>query len=183
MGEVSNPQESHGFPVPDLTAVLNDEERRQILSLPEKEQRYLYGIALWLNRHSLREAARLSGIRDHTSLLYRIRKLHLNDFQRNHIAEKVGDMAGAIADEAGRQTLEKLHEGTFSDAQLPVIYGIATDKLVKAAQIGQPKDTGGELHKVLEMLQEQGGGQVTLGYQPGHERPVERVVDVESEDG
>lgn len=127
-------------PTARALAVLEPHQRKAIEALPEYEREIAEGLALWLAGHSLRRASEISGC-TYGTLRNRQIKLGLTEDDRNKNLETLEPLFNAIANEAARQQLEALYEGEYKPSQLPIVMGVAADKLYKGAQLrqGQPE--------------------------------------------
>jgi lambda repressor-like predicted transcriptional regulator len=117
--------------------------------LPMFERRLAYGIALRQNGYSYRAAAEESGCNEST-LWNRCKQLSQPDME-GMISDAIG-MAHDIMQESGRQTHEALREGRISDQQLPIVYGIATDKISRLSTAMKGAQTRDGLGEVLGRL-------------------------------
>ena len=87
----------------------------------------------------------------------------------------------ALATEATSQTMDALIEGRISDASLPILMGIAHDKVAKHMSERAPVDVGGMVASVLDRLQAGGGGSVKLEITSGPAAPQAVTLDVTPE--
>ena len=140
-------------------ATLPEEQQASIQAMPEKERRMAHAIALWGCGHSLRFAAGNAGVPTKT--------LH-NTIQRHELArdktlERLEPLYDQIAQEGARQQIEALYEGEFKPSQLPVVTGIAADKLVKMAELRRTHtDRPNQLADFFEQLAKRGVKRVSL---------------------
>lgn len=130
------------------------------------------GVAHWLTGASLRKSARDSGAP--LSTLHRQVQLHRAELEpkRAELCTVAASIALPIAEEAGRQLLERLTDEERADElstpQLGVIWGIAQDKLTSAAAKANAPGAESPLADLLERLGRLGGGSVTLAVETPH---------------
>lgn len=128
---------------------------RRMRKLPAWEKKKLQGLALWRAGWSAAAAARKVGMKPST--LQRLTSMDREG--RQDVQELVKPLAVEIALESGRQTLEALHEGQVKPTQLPVVFGIATDKIERLGRMATQAEQS-PLGQLMEMLH--AGGKVTV---------------------
>jgi hypothetical protein len=139
-------------------------EKRKLKKLHPWEKKKLRGLALWRAGDSCAEAARKVKMNAKT-----LQTLTKRDQEgRDDVRAIIQPLAVEIAMESGRQTLEALHAGEVKPTQLPVVFGIATDKLERLNRM-QAQAAQSPLGQLMEMLH--AGGKVTLEG-PGGEAEV-----------
>jgi hypothetical protein len=133
-----------------------------------------HGLALWFEGHSIHSAASLSGAAKST-LHRRIQALGDRDKEgRVKLVEEAMKLHAAIAQEAGRQLLERLVEqgDTMKTAELNFAYGTASDKTINGHRALQG-DAGGAQAGLAALLEPIAlGGSVTVSFDPN------RTLDV-----
>ena len=158
----------------NLLAELMPELPAKIRVLEPRQQKLVMGHALWkYGRYSLRKAAALVGLEHHQRLCDYNRKM-----ARQEGAEGRMDEAEALAFEAvqhaWRQMNQHLADETYDKGSLPVIAGIAFDKLTKGQQIRKPAPPD-VLSELLQKLGSDGGSvEVTV-------KPNASAIDVTPE--
>jgi hypothetical protein len=144
-------------------------------ALPDREQHLARATALWLAGYSKREACRQTGV-PRTTLSRALEQAGWTETDRTKYTDQVADIAHRVAEEAGRQLLERLEdaETSLSPMQLATVFGICADK---ARRLAVPEAGGSGLERLLQGLQDVGGGRVTLKLEPA------RVIDAKAEEG
>lgn len=155
---------------------LDPEQIRQLQALPEPKQKLAHGVALWLNGYSIRGSAREAGCPAET-LRLAIGRFGAAKDARAQIAEIAVDHASTIEDESFRQLRDALHDGDISPCQLPVVWGIAQDKIARHLTHAKNPDKADAVADLIQRLHNQGGGEATVSVkiEPG------RTIDVDSE--
>jgi hypothetical protein len=121
------------------------------------------GIRLWLSGRAVRTAAKETGVP--VSTLWDTIQRHRDELMphRETTLERIAAQASTLAEEAGRQLLEKLldPDEKLSAMQLMTIHGVECDKttnaIAKATQAAPENALEGLLSKALEA-----GGRVTI---------------------
>ena len=134
-----------------------------LANIPEQVKAAL---ALRAQGRSWRKVASELGHSNHKDLYLEVRSWdHL--VRQSEKWESVVSQALEIAQEAGAQLQESLLEGSVPTASLPVVYGIAADKVAnlkraEAALAQRAPQGDGIAAEMLARLQAQGGGSATL---------------------
>lgn len=159
---------------------MTPEEQSALQALPDRQRRIVHGLALWRGGWSIRAAARECGTPPST----------LHDHTRSDAIGRTTDVRALvepltlkIALEAGQQTLEALHEGSIPPQTLPIVFGVAVDKLSRLAAMDGAAGAS-PLSKLMELLHT--GGSVTLQgptttSSGAHGAEPQDVVDVASD--
>lgn len=145
---------------------------------PELPSRVREALALRSQGKSWRAVAEGLGLSDHR-LIYAECRSHDAAMRGDERWKAITHQAMDIAQEAGAQLSEALLDRSIAPSQMPVVYGIAVDKVVglrRAEQGSQSGDALGAVSQVLERLQS-GGGSLEITIKAGHSTP-ERLVPV-----
>ena len=153
---------------------LDPEQIRELEALPPRELNATHGIALWLNGYSLRGAARESGCPTST-LRLKIERSGTTKDDRAQIADIAVAHASTIEYESFRQLRDALHDGDISPGQLPVVWGIAQDKIARHLTHAKNPDKSDAVADLIAKLHNQGGGKATVSV----EVESTRTIDVE----
>lgn len=147
-------------------------------NLPVRQQDLSKATALWLAGYSKREACRQTGT-PRTTLSRHLEQAGWTEADRAKYTDHVADIAHRVAEEAGRQLLERLEdaETSLSPMQLATVFGICADKLTAVRRLSTPEAGGSSLEKMLRGLQDAGGGAVTLTVEPA------QVIEAKAEEG
>jgi hypothetical protein len=174
--------------LPDTTSEyqLPSDVLARLEALPPRERAIAHAMALWACGWSCKRAAEELGVPVST-LWDRIKASEEAGTQRREVHEIIEPLATSIALEAGRQTLEELHDGT-SKMPAPVVFGIATDKLHRLHQMKAPPEAEKDatpLSQLFDLLER--GGRLELQGPPDHgdkrrEASIEGRV-IEEDDG
>ena len=129
--------------------------------IPLNDPNIAKALALWQQGHSIRGAAAQCGVH-HVTLFRRVRDLKQREPQneRQEIALAALREARAIQLEAGRQTLELLQAGEIKPSQVPIVWGIASDKISRLIERGTETDKTPGAAKLFDLLAQ--GGKLTL---------------------
>jgi predicted XRE-type DNA-binding protein len=143
----------------------------QLVESPEGQQAVAQAVGMWLAGYSKREACRQTGVA-RTTLSRHLEKGGWTEADRAKYTAHVEQIAFKVAEEAGRQLIERLEdaETNLSPMQIATVFGIACDKVTAIHRLST-QDTGEtSLTKILERLG-QGGGRITLDVETA------RVID------
>ena len=145
---------------------------------PELVERAL---ALRLEGHSWREVARRIGGTSDASHLWKMCAPYERLLKSDAAYETLKASVMAVAQEATAQTYEALVGREISAQQVPIVMGIANDKVAKHMSERAPVDVGGMVASVLDRLQAGGGGSVKLEISTGPASPQAVTLDVTPE--
>ena len=120
-------------------------------------------LALYEQGASISSASAEAGIH-HRTLERRVAILeadhHYKD-EKTELMMRALREARVIQQEAGRQTLEALYQGKIKPHQLPVVFGIMTDKIERLAlRMGTDSGASSGAEKLFKLLAQ--GGKLTL---------------------
>jgi hypothetical protein len=155
--------------------------------LPEFERRLAYGMSLRANGYSIRKASEMAEVAPRT-LYDRWKRAGLPNPDMNRIMREAVLMAHEIVQESGKQTHELLIDGEVSTQQVPIVYGIASDKISRLGQVARSAVSSNVLGTALGRLADViAGSRVELVIEDGRADAeirqvsdrVEELVEVE----
>ncbi len=158
----------------------HEKVQKALAQMPPEKAAIAEGIALRLQGYSYRKAAEIAGC-NHETLRRNVQKLGVSERDINQMVRDGAALAYEITDEAGRQTIEALQEGRLKDSQLPIVYGIAMDKLTRIQAQYRGEAAAGALEAVISKLSDALDGKtVSLTIEPAP--PDAEAIDVTPEE-